>query len=150
MKHELRLGPRTRRVVRSIARLVNPLLMRIAGRSGMPVLGVLYHQGRRSGHQYKTPLGMRRRRGEFLMPRTFGDESAWYRNIVAAGSCRVRYLGRDYTLAAPHIVDFDTARPAFPRYEALQFRLLGINQFLSMQIVATAPQGQPVAQVKEA
>jgi deazaflavin-dependent oxidoreductase (nitroreductase family) len=150
MKHELRLGPRTRRVVRSIARLVNPIIMRIAGRRWMPVLGVLYHQGRRSGHQYKTPLGMRRRRGEFLMPRTFGEDSAWYRNIIAAGWCRVTYLGRHYTLAAPKIVDFDTARAAFPRYEALQFRLLGINQFLRMQIVANATQDQPVAHAKEA
>ena len=116
----------------------------------MPVLGVLYHQGRRSGHQYKTPLGMRRLRGDFLMPRTFGEDSAWYRNVVAAGSCRVTYLGRDYSLAAPHVVDFEAARPAFPRYEALQFRLLGINQFLSMRIVATESQNQPVAHVKEA
>ena len=30
------------------------------------------------------------------------------------------------------VVDYATAAPAFPRYERLQFRLIGINEFLVM------------------
>ena len=34
----LRLGPRTRRLIRSVARVVNPLVLRFAGGRHMPVL----------------------------------------------------------------------------------------------------------------
>ena len=72
----------------------------------------------------------------FVMPRTFGENAAWYLNVRAAGSCLVTYKGRDYTLVEPRIVDYATAAPAFPRYERLQFRILGINQYLSMRAAA--------------
>src|SRR5579864_3147762 len=70
--HATRLGPRTRRVVRFVARFVNPIAVLIAGRRWMPILGILHHVGRRSGHSYATPLGMRRLGDSFVMPRTFG------------------------------------------------------------------------------
>jgi hypothetical protein len=66
------------------------------------------------------------------MPRTFGENAAWYRNTQAAGWCAVTYRGRDYTLIAPEVVDYATAAPAFPRYELLQFRLVGINEYLRL------------------
>jgi len=55
----LRLGPRARRLIRSVARVVNPLVLRFAGRRHVPVLGVLHHRGRRTGREYATPLGIR-------------------------------------------------------------------------------------------
>ena len=124
------LGPRARRLVRSTARLVNPLVMLVAGRRWMPVLGVLHHVGRRSGRAYATPLGMRPLGDGFVMPRTFGESAAWYLNVRAAGGCRVTYRGRDYTLAEPQVVDYATAAPAFPHHERLQFRLIGIHEYL--------------------
>jgi|SRR5437879_4477374 len=129
----INLGPRARRVVRFLARLVNPLILAIAGRRWMPVVGILHHLGRRSGRMYSTPLGMRPLGGAFVMPRTFGDNAAWYRNVVAAGWCTVTYLGRDYALVDPEVIDYATAAPAFPRYERLQFRLVGINEYLRMR-----------------
>jgi deazaflavin-dependent oxidoreductase (nitroreductase family) len=128
------LGPRTRRVVRSVARFVNPAVVLIAGRSWMPVIGILHHVGRRTGREYATPLGMRRQGDSFVMPRTFGEDAAWYRNVLAAGGCRVTYLGKDYTLAEPEVIDYATAASAFPRYERLQFRLIGINEYLRLRI----------------
>jgi deazaflavin-dependent oxidoreductase (nitroreductase family) len=128
-----RLGPRTRRAVRFAARLLNPLILAIAGRRWMPVLGVIHHQGRRSGRIYSTPLGMRPSGDGFVMPRTFGENAAWYRNVVAAGWCVVTYRGRDYTLVDPEVLDYRAAAPAFPRYERLQFRIVGINEYLRMR-----------------
>ena len=127
------LGPRSRRLVRAVARLVNPLVLVVAGRRWMPVVGVLRHRGRRSGRLYSTPLGMRPVAGGFVMPRTFGDKAAWYENVRAAGSASVTYLGRDYEVVEPEVVDFSTASRAFPRYERLQFRLIGINEFLRVR-----------------
>jgi len=132
--HTLRLGPRTRRVVRSVARFVNPVILLIAGRRWMPILGILHHRGRVSGRAYATPLGMRPLGNSFVMPRTFGEEAAWYRNVLAAGGCSVTYLGRDYTLVEPEVIGYAAAAPAFPRYELLQFRLIGINEYLRLRI----------------
>jgi len=127
------LGPRTRLAIRVVARLVNPLILGIAGRRWMPVVGVLRHRGRRSGRIYSTPLGMRPLGDGFVMPRTFGDNAAWYRNVMAAGRCVVTYRGHDYELVDPEVIDYRAAAPAYPRYERLQFRLLGINEYLRMR-----------------
>ena len=129
----IQLGPRARAIVRAAARLINPLILLIAGRRWMPILGVLHHRGRVSGRMYATPLGMRPLGRTFLLPRTFGENAAWYLNTVAAGWCTVTYLGRDYTLIAPEVVDYATASPAFPRYELVQFRLVGINEYLRLE-----------------
>src|SRR5437879_1406840 len=69
----IKLGPRARRIVRFAARLINPVILSIAGRRWMPVLGVLRLRGRKSGRIYTTPLGMRPLGDAFVMPRTFGE-----------------------------------------------------------------------------
>ena len=101
----------------------------------MRIVGVIRHRGRRTGRPYATPLGMRRIGDSFVMPLTFGDSAAWYRNVSASGSCEVTYMGRNYTLTEPEVIDYETAAPAFPRYELLQFRFVGIAQYLRMQIL---------------
>lgn len=128
------LGPRARRAIRFAARLVNPLVLRIAGRTWMPIVGILHHRGRKSGRDYATPLGMRPYRDTFVMPLTFSENAAWYRNVVAAGAAVVTYMGRDLALTSPEVIDFTAAAPAFPRYEQLQFRLVGINEYLRMRV----------------
>ncbi len=133
------LGPRTRRVVRFVARFVNPAVMLIAGRRWMPIVGILHHRGRRSGRAYATPLGMRPLGDSFVMARTFGQDAAWYRNVLAAGGCVVTYRGTDYSLVEPEVIDYATAAPAFPRYERLQFRLLGINEYLRLRLAHPSP-----------
>ena len=130
----IHLGPRARRVVRFAARFVNPLALLIAGRRWMPVVGILYHRGRRTGREYATPIGMRPLGDGLVIPRTFSDNAAWYQNIKAAGEGRVKYLGRHYRVVEPEVVDYATARAAFPRYERLQFRLIGINEYLRLRI----------------
>ena len=127
----LRLGPRTRRLIRSIARVVNPLVLRIAGRRHMPVVGIIHHRGRKTGRPYATPLGIRpATAGGYVMPLTFGESAAWYRNIAAAGGCIVTWRGTNHTVTSPVIVDRATALPAYPRYEQLALRAIGINQFV--------------------
>jgi deazaflavin-dependent oxidoreductase (nitroreductase family) len=129
------LGPRTRRVIRFAARFVNPIVLLFAGRRWMPVVGVLRHRGRRSGREYATPIGMRPLGESFVIPRTFSDNAAWYQNVKAAGEGRITYLGRHYRVVEPEVVDYPTAMPAFPRYELLQFRLIGINEYLRLRVV---------------
>jgi len=145
--NKFNLGPRARRAVRWVAGFVNPLVLLIAGRRWMPVVGILRHRGRRSGRMYATPIGMRPLGDSFVIPRTFSDNAAWYLNIKAAGEATVKYLGRTYELVDPQVVDYATAKPAFPRYELLQFRLIGINEYLRLRVV---PQGARQAHMEVA
>jgi deazaflavin-dependent oxidoreductase (nitroreductase family) len=124
------ISPRTRRLIRLLARLLNPLVLRIAGRRWMPIVGILHHRGRRSGRAYATPLGMRPLGDGFVMPRTFGEHSAWYHNVRAAGGAVVTWGGADHTLYQPQLVDAATAMPAFPRYERRLLGLVGIDKFV--------------------
>jgi len=127
----IRFGPRTRRLIRAVARVVNPLVLRIAGRRHMPILGVVHHRGRKTGRSYATPLGVRPAAGGgFVIPLTFSDASHWYQNMRAAGGCVITYRGVDHTVARPIVVDRATAGPAYPRYERLALRLIGINEFV--------------------
>jgi len=129
----INLGPRARRIVRFFARFINPLTLLIAGRRWMPVVGVLRHRGRKSGRMHATPLGMRPLGDSFVMPRTFSQKAAWYLNVKASGWCLITYKGHDYTLIEPEVIDYAEAAPAFPRYELLQFRLVGITEYLRMR-----------------
>jgi len=130
-RNALRFGPRTRGAIRAVARVINPLVLRIAGRRHMPILGIVHHRGRRTGRQYATPLGVRpAAAGGFMIPLTFSDASQWYQNIRASGWCVITYRGADHAVAGPVVVDRATAGPAFPRYERLALRSLGINEFV--------------------
>jgi deazaflavin-dependent oxidoreductase (nitroreductase family) len=142
----LRLGPHARRLIRSVARAVNPLVLRFAGGRHLPVLGVLHHRGRRTGREYATPLGIRPAAGGgFVMPLTFGETAGGYRNIRAAGWCVITWRGSDHTVAGPVIVDGATALPAFPRYERLALRLIGVHQFVWLRDEPPARAGPATA-----
>jgi len=65
-----------------------------------------------------------------VIPLTFSDASHWYQNMRAAGGCVITYQGIDHTVARPIVVDRATAGPAYPRYEQLALRLIGINEFV--------------------
>src|SRR2546423_15364344 len=121
MTSGLSLSPPVRRFIRFVAGFINPLILLIAGRRWMPIVGVIHHRGRKSGRMYATPLGMRPLGDTFVMPRTFGASAAWYLNVKAAGWCVVTYKGHDHTLVDPEVIDYASAAPAFPRYELLQF-----------------------------
>src|ERR1700747_3717224 len=118
---QLTLGPRARSAIRFVARFANPLVLLIATRRWMPIVGVLRHAGRKTGRVYSTPLGMRRLGDSFVMPLTFGHSAGWYRNVTASGRCEVVYRGRTYALAVPEVIDYAGAMAAFPRYELFLF-----------------------------
>lgn len=126
-------SPGLRRAFRAVANLLNPAVLLMAGRRWMPIVGVIHHRGRRSGRTYFTPVMLRARGGAIFVPRTLGDHASWYQNLETAGSAEVTYLGRRLTVDEPAIVSFQDAANAFPRYERLMFRVLGITEFLRLR-----------------
>jgi hypothetical protein len=62
---------------------------------------------------------------------------------LAAGGCRIRLLGRDYTATQPEFLTMPEAGPllpiAFSRMERASFRILGIKQVVRLQIERPGP-----------
>ena len=73
-----------------------------------------------------------------LIPLTFGNQSDWSRNVLAAGGCSLRLEGADYRATAPVLLTPEEAdryvRAAFGRLERASLRLLGIRQFLRLSV----------------
>ena len=127
-------SPFARHVIRPMTRVLNPAMRRLAGRRH-PALARLEHRGRRSGHDYVTPVSARLTAGTFLVPLTFGDQSDWCRNVLNAGGCSIRWRGDDHHAVNPRVVDRQavdrpTLRAAFNPIERAMFRVLGIKKFL--------------------
>jgi hypothetical protein len=125
--------------MRPLTRLLNPVIGKLAGRRHFRMAAQIRHVGRRSGRQYMTPAGARLAGEKIVIPLTFGNQSDWARNVRAAGGCSIRLDGRDYVAARPEFLGREQARPllrtAFSPVERASFRLLGIRQFLCLQVV---------------
>jgi deazaflavin-dependent oxidoreductase (nitroreductase family) len=125
-------------VMRPMTRVLNPLIMKLAGRPHFHMAARLTHTGRRSGRTYTTPVGARLAGDIVLIPLTFGNQSDWSRNVLAAGHCHLRLGGTDYDAAAPTLLSPQEAGPqvraAFGRFERASMRMLGIQQFLRLSV----------------
>jgi deazaflavin-dependent oxidoreductase (nitroreductase family) len=128
---------RPRPATLNLARLANPLMMRLAGTRWLPLYGLLQHRGRRSGKLFRTPVVVRRDAGGFVVPMPWGEATDWYRNVRAAGGCVIRWKDRDYVMVEPEVVDATTVRNAFPGVQWAGMRRFGIRQCLRLR--ATPP-----------
>ena len=125
-------------VMGPMTKVLNPLVARYAGRPHFGMAAQLTHTGRRSGRTYVTPVGARRAGDSVLIPLTFGNQSDWSRNVLAAGGCSLRLEGVDYHATAPALLSREEAasyvRAAFGRPTRASMRMLGIQQFLRMSV----------------
>jgi deazaflavin-dependent oxidoreductase (nitroreductase family) len=126
-------------VMGPMTKVLNPLIVKHAGRPHFRMAARLTHTGRRSGRTYVTPVGARRAGDSVLIPLTFGSQSDWSRNVLAVGGCSLRLEGIDYHATAPALLSRGEAdshiRAAFGRLERASMRMLGIRQFLRMSVV---------------
>src|SRR5947209_1601476 len=79
--------PLSRAVARFNRRATNRVLGRVAG--WMPGFGIVTHIGRRSAKTYQTPINLFRDGDVYRIALTYGAESDWVRNVLAAGGCTV-------------------------------------------------------------
>jgi deazaflavin-dependent oxidoreductase (nitroreductase family) len=108
--------------------ILNPVVLTIAGARYSPFARI-EHVGRRSGKRYQTPLIVQRTPGGFMLALTYGPETDWYRNLVAAKGGTMRWHGRAYRLQQPELIDSETGLAAFPAPARLILRLNHIDQF---------------------
>ena len=112
-------------------RLFNPLARRFAGR--LPGFGILTCRGRSSGRTYHTPLNVFRRGETYVFALTYGADTQWVKNVLAAGTCTLRTRGRDYRLVEPEVIR-DPTRRLMPGPVRLFLGFDNVSEFLRMRI----------------
>jgi len=122
-------GPRD--IEAQVKKMANRAILKIAGR-GLRAYSVLKHVGRRSGREYLTPVTAYPLGDGFVFALLYGDGANvdWCRNVMAAGTCTLRTLGREITLEKPEMITASQALGAYPLPWRLMIRARGINQFL--------------------
>jgi deazaflavin-dependent oxidoreductase (nitroreductase family) len=104
-------SPIVKIVMRPMTKMLNPLILKLAGRRHFRMSAQIRHVGRRSGRAYTTPVSGRRSGGIVLLALTFGNQSDWVRNVRAAGGCSIQIDGQDYDLTRPRFLTRQEARP---------------------------------------
>jgi deazaflavin-dependent oxidoreductase (nitroreductase family) len=108
---------------------LNRLMLKIAGRNRLP-FAVIYHTGRRSGKPYRTPILVEPLGQAFVVALTYGPETDWYRNALAAGEYSILWHHKKYRMQQVELVDAETALPAFPLLARLALHAAGIQHFV--------------------
>jgi deazaflavin-dependent oxidoreductase (nitroreductase family) len=109
--------------------IFNRLILTFAGRR---MYAVVHHVGRRSGRTYTTPVVAVPIADGFIIPLTFGADTDWCSNVLAAGQCMLQWRGLTYTVGRPEVVGVATVRPLVPMWGRPLVRLLRVSQFLKV------------------
>jgi deazaflavin-dependent oxidoreductase (nitroreductase family) len=99
----------------------------VAGRS--PGFGIVVHTGRRSGREHRTPVNVFRREGGFVVALTYGSESQWVRNVLAAGRAEIVTRGQARPVVNPRVVTDPACRAVPPPVRPI-LKALAVDQFL--------------------
>jgi deazaflavin-dependent oxidoreductase (nitroreductase family) len=101
----------------------------------LPGFGVVVHRGRRSGRSYQTPVNVFPGEDGYVFALTYGPDTDWVKNVLAAGGCELRTRGRAVRLVSPHLFH-DQDRRGIRPVERQLLRIMGVADFLSLK---TAP-----------
>jgi deazaflavin-dependent oxidoreductase (nitroreductase family) len=104
----------------------------------LPGFGVVVHRGRRSGRSYQTPVNVFHTPDGYVFALTYGADTDWVRNVLAAGGCELRTRGRTVELDSPRLYHDESRRGIRP-VERQILRLLHVADFLSLRTAAAPP-----------
>jgi len=110
--------------------VTNRITIRFVGR--LPGFGIVTSVGRKSGKLYRTPVNVFREPDGFLIALTYGSDSGWVKNVLAADGCELETRGVRYQLSSP-IVIHDPSRRRFPPLVRVILRLIAAYDFLQLQ-----------------
>lgn len=117
-------------VARFNTHVTNQLTRHIA--SWAPGFGIVIHAGRRSGRIYRTPVNVFRDGDRYVFALTYGRDTDWVRNVVAAGGCRLETRRRTVRLTGPALFADETRRPVPPPARWI-LRALRVIDFLALR-----------------
>jgi deazaflavin-dependent oxidoreductase (nitroreductase family) len=110
--------------------LFNPISRLFVG--WLPGFGVITYRGRKSGKTYNTPLNVFRRGDEYVVALTYGSDVQWVKNVIAAGGCELRRMGKRLELTNPTVFIDPQARLT-PQPIRLFLRLMRVTEFMRMR-----------------
>jgi deazaflavin-dependent oxidoreductase (nitroreductase family) len=103
----------------------------------MPGLGLVIHRGRRSGRRYETPVNVFPAEDGYVFALTYGPDTDWARNVLAAGGCELRTRGRTVRLVSPRLYHDEDRRGIRP-FERQVLRVLSVADFLALKSAPAA------------
>ena len=100
----------------------------------LPGFAIIVNVGRRSGKIYRTPVNVFwKRDAALLIGLTYGRDSGWVANVLAAGHCELETRGARYRLCSP-VVIHDPSRQQFPGLVRAVLRAIDANDYLRLEI----------------
>ena len=103
-----------------------------------PGLGLVVHRGRRSGRRYETPVNVFTVGDGYVLALTYGPDTDWVKNVLAAGGCELRTRGHTIQLGSPRLFH-DENRSGIRPIERQILRALGVADFLSLVPTSATP-----------
>ena len=110
--------------------VTNRIARRVAGR--VPGFAIVMHVGRRSRRVYRTPVNLFRPDDQWVIALTYGRDSQWVRNVIAAGECEVETRGEQIRLVDPQIRR-DPRRSLVPAPVRPILRLVDVSDFMILR-----------------
>jgi deazaflavin-dependent oxidoreductase (nitroreductase family) len=107
-------------------RLTGPFARRLPG------FAVVLHVGRRSGRAFRTPVNMFRAGDGYVIALTYGADSQWVRNVLAAGEVDVETRGERLHLVEPEIVH-DARRSRVPAAVRPVLGIVDVSDFMLLR-----------------
>ncbi len=122
-----------RRINRDV---LNPRMMDRGAAGGGPS-AIIHHTGRRSGNEYRTPVGAAQTEDGFVVATVYGPDSDWIRNVLAAGPARVEAAGGTHEVLQAALVDLHDVAEYFSPAEQRAHRVFGVRQAVRLRTVTT-------------
>lgn len=94
------------------------------------VTALLTHVGRHSLRSYQMPVGAFPYRDGFVVSLSYGAQTDWCRNVMAAGECTLAWRGRTYQLVRPEIISGSQVFEALPILPRVLLWGGGIHDFV--------------------
>jgi deazaflavin-dependent oxidoreductase (nitroreductase family) len=121
--------PISRRVAHFNRRVTNRVTRHIAGWT--PGFAIVTHVGRHSGRVYHTPVNVFRDGDKYVFALTYGADSDWVQNVIAADGCEIRTRRTNVHLRDPKRFR-DASRRRVPVPARWILRLVKVDEFLAL------------------
>jgi deazaflavin-dependent oxidoreductase (nitroreductase family) len=96
-------------------------------------MGVVFHVGRKTHRQYRTPVMVFRRANLFIIALTYGRDSQWVQNVLVANGCELMTQNRKLRLSHPHVFH-DERREKMPLFARFILGIINVSDFLDLTI----------------
>jgi deazaflavin-dependent oxidoreductase (nitroreductase family) len=103
-----------------------------------PGFAIVSHVGRRSGRAYRTPVNLVRSGDRYVIALTYGADSQWVRNVLAAGAVDIETRGQRLHLVDPEVVH-DAQRSLVPEPVRHVLRLANVADFMLVRPARLEP-----------